>query len=481
MFYEKLVGFEADANTVFVHAAPILAESWKSSSDLKTYTFTLKKGIKWHNAAPVNGRELVADDIVFSFKRYTETDSNKYAKWRAVDTITAPDKYTVVITLKDPDAWAISNLFGTSEYIVAPEAVAEGGGRIGSKAIGTGPYLLKSYAPRRGYEFVRNPDYWAKDSKGNVLPYIDAINSPFIADVATVVAGYRTKQIDAGGSYGTNNQLIELGKSLPDLRVFNIGITQESGLAFNLKNAPWNDVRVRRAWNMLMDKEKYIQAASATQYWEYTTPIPWALVSDELFTFDKLGPYYKYNPAEGKKLLEEAGFPGGKMTLSTKLEFSTSPQHVLRATIYQQLYKENGVTFEITQMDTATYFQKWFERSHKDISLNFSNHGDWSLNWYAQNKYEKTANQNTSWVDDPEVTKWINEVKVTTDAARIRQLAKNFWDYDTLQSAYIYTPVELTYTLAAARVRNFTTRRGVSFTSQLVMPWLADGPRTTAN
>ncbi|MSQ32532.1 MAG: ABC transporter substrate-binding protein [Dehalococcoidia bacterium] len=478
MFYEKLAGWEADPNTVFSRPIGVLAEKWTISSDLKTYTFALRKGIKWHNIAPVNGRELVADDVAFSLNRYRDNDSDKYFNYKAVESVVAPDKYTVVIKLKEPDAWGINNLFGTTEYTVAPEVVAEGNGRIGTKGIGTGPYILKAYAPRRGYSFVRNPEYWAKDEKGQRLPYTDAVESPFISDPATVMAGYRTGQIDLGGSIGGTDALLQLAKSIPDIRISNIGISQESGLSFNVLNAPWNDVRVRRAWNMLMDKEKYIRSVSSTPYWEYTTPIPWSLVSDEPFTFDKLGPYYKYNPAEAKKLLTEAGFPDGKMTLTSKLEFSSSPAHTFRSTLFQQLYKENGINFEITQMDTATYFQKWYERSHKDISLNFSNHGDWSLNWYANNKYERDATQNTSHIDDPEMQKLIKEVRVATDPAKIRQFAKIFWDFDTLGSYYIYTPVELTYGFTAPRVRNYVPRRGDNFTSALKLPWLADAPRT---
>lgn len=477
--YEKVAGWVPNEGDLLNTMGPILAESWSVSPDLKAYTFKLRPGVKWQNIAPVNGRDLVADDVVFSLNRYREKDSLYISTYAQVDTIEAADKSTVVIRLKDPSAWVLNDLFPTAEYIIAPEAVAEGKGTIPyTLGIGTGPYIVKSYRFNSGGTLVRNPDYWGRDKKGNPLPYTDSIEIRYTSDVATTVAAYRTGQIDAGQSPGVSD-IINMLKTNPDLRVFKSNIVRPAtGFTFNTQKAPWNDVRVRRAFNMALDKDRYANQVSTTPNWSYGSTVLWSLVSDEPFTVDKLGPYYKFNPAEAKKLLIEAGFKDGKVKINTPLTFS-HPTMTLRATAYQAFYKEQGIEFELDPRDFSTYAPYYYQRAFADIAITFLNGDDLTLNWVAQNKFQRDSTQTTAKINDPEIEALVKEIKVTSDPAKLRQQAKFLYDYDTLGSYYIWTPSEQGYAVTQARVRNWGLRSNDGFFSQRYTPWLADAPRTS--
>lgn len=476
--YEKLAGYEGNDTDFFNHLVPILAEEWKVSDDLTTYTFTLRKGVRWHNLPPVNGRELVADDVVFSLNRYREPDAITAAFYSQVKSVDAPDKYTVVIKLAEPNAWGVQDLFPRAEYIVPPELVKEGRGSLTTKVIGTGPYVVKQYAFRQGGVFVRNQDYWGKDKKGNQLPYTDTLTEIFMEDTNTVLAAMRTDQLDYG-ALGSSEQVISLAKSVPGLRVATSGIGNRIGISFNTRKAPWNDVNVRRAFNMAFDKQKLIESIVQLGTWEWAGPLMTNLITDKPLTLDDLGPYYKYNPAESKRLRIEAGFPDGKVKVQSPLYYS-SGYHVPRVVTLKELYKAEGIELDIATLDRSTFQPQYYQRTWGDLGLTFQQSGDYNLQYYAQAKFKADAPENTSFISDPEVQRIVEEVKVTTDPVKLKQYAKFLWDFDTQGSWTIWFPAELTIgTFGMPKVRNFTTRVGDAFTSRQILPWLADAPRTS--
>ena len=230
---------------------------------------------------------------------------------------------------------------------------------------------------------------------------------------------------------------------------------------------------------MALDKDKFVAAQRTSgAEWVQSVPLLWSLVSDEPFTFDKLGPYYKYDPAAAKKLLIEAGFADGKVSVATTLLFAV-PSHTARATVVQTLWKSEGISLEIQASDFATYSPYYYLRSHQDVTLAFQNTGDFSLNWYAQNKFSANANQNSAYINDSEIEKAVKAIKTTTDAAQLRQFARQLWDFDTLGAWNIWLPAERSYAVVAPRVRNYTVRAGNTYTGGAIIPWLTDAPRTS--
>ena len=448
-----------------------LAESWSISDDLKTYTFKLRQGVKWHNVAPMNGRELTVDDVLFNINRYREDDSIVKPAYSQIESAIAPDKNTIVIKIKDPNAWLINDLWGNAEVMTAPELVKESGGKLSVKFIGTGPFVLEEHTFRVKSVYVRNPDYWQKDKLGNRLPYLDRWISYVILDPATRLASFRTGQTDTGASVGDIAGLVRENPSY----VVNISTPATSdGIAFNTKKAPWNDIRVRRAWNMAFNRER-IKAALNQTSWVFNGPMPWVFVSDKPLTYDDLGPDYKYDPEAAKKLLIEAGYPDGKFKTAAKLEFGQS--YADRVVVYQAALKTNGIEFELAPLDVPAYQVKWFFRTYDDLTMNHWIQYDWNLNWFANYKFSRTGAQNTSFIDDPEIEKVIKSIKVTTDIAKQREYAKILWDFDTRNSYTLWAGQQQGYGIRNARTKNLLNRVASGTTRQFV--WLTDSPRTS--
>ena len=130
--------------------------------------------MKWHNKPPVNGRELVAEDVKFTYDRFlTEKGNGNRYLLDAVDRIEVVDRYTVKFLLKEPFVWLINVLaYPLSTWIVAPEVVQQYGDlKKAETAIGTGPFILERYEPNVKSVFKRNPDYYRKGQ-----PYVEGWN-----------------------------------------------------------------------------------------------------------------------------------------------------------------------------------------------------------------------------------------------------------------------------------------------------------------
>src|SRR5436190_2069223 len=191
--YSKLVrhkiGPEVRPGTFIVE--PDLAERWEELDDT-TYVFHLRKGVKWHNKPPVNGRELVAEDVKFTYDRFLteQGNANRYLL-DSVDRIEVVDRYTVKFVFKEPYVWFLSVLaYPQSMWIVAPEVVQQFGDlKKPENAIGTGPFILERYEPSVKSVFKRNPDYY-RDGQ----PYVDGVEWLVIPDESTGLAMYRTGQ-----------------------------------------------------------------------------------------------------------------------------------------------------------------------------------------------------------------------------------------------------------------------------------------------
>src|SRR5207245_5809683 len=127
--HSRLVKVKAGPSVVpgTLPVEPDLAESWSQPND-RAYVFKLRKGVRWHSKPPVNGRELTADDVKYTYDRFLATKGNpNRALLEIVDKVEAPDKYTVKFTLKEPNAWFLDRMASTSTWIIARECVEKYG------------------------------------------------------------------------------------------------------------------------------------------------------------------------------------------------------------------------------------------------------------------------------------------------------------------------------------------------------------------
>jgi peptide/nickel transport system substrate-binding protein len=260
--YSKLLRHEVGADVrpgTFI-VEPDVAERWEVPDDT-TYLFHLRQGVKWHNKPPVNGRELVAEDVKFTFDRFLTIEGNPERQLlESVDRVEVMDRYTVKFLLKEPFVWLLDILASAiCVWIMAPEVAAKYGDfKKVETAIGTGPFLLEQYDPNVKSLFWRNPDYFLPG-----LPYVDGVEWLVVEDESTGLAMYRTGQLDAGSGLQWDVRqadLDSLKQSHPHLRYQDMLANNATTIWMRTDKSPFTDVRVRRAISHAINRQGLIKA-----------------------------------------------------------------------------------------------------------------------------------------------------------------------------------------------------------------------------
>jgi peptide/nickel transport system substrate-binding protein len=259
LFYQRLVAYNLETYAI----EPEIAQKWEQPSSTE-YVFHLQPGVKWHNKPPVNGRALTADDVVFSLERVRNGDPRFSAKTLLglIDKIEAPDKATVRITTKSPDAVTLTKLATETVAMLAKEAV-DRDPKIANAdtVIGTGPFIMKSAEEKVGGDYIRNPEYWKPG-----LPYLDGFRTRHFADILSGWSAYQANQVHVALVPGAEakNYIASQGGGytpqwVPDDTTGLIG-------GPNVMVKPMDDPRVTRALRLLIDHDELIKAWSETQY-----------------------------------------------------------------------------------------------------------------------------------------------------------------------------------------------------------------------
>jgi ABC-type transport system substrate-binding protein len=248
-----------------------LAESWQSSPDFRVWTFKLRQGVKWHNKAPVSGRTLDADDVLFSWRRFAAKNSGRINVANVANpdapvlSITASDPSTLVMKLKEPLVYALG-LFhpsGASGVIISPKETDSTFDARGDM-IGTGPWVMEKYTPSLGYTFKRNPEYWDKDTA-----LMDQIDMPIIPEYTTALSQLKAGNIYWMGPTATTNikpeDALPLKQQEPRIGLYQseLAIAGLVGSRLNFGwlpagKSPFLDERVRQAVSMAWDRDLYM-------------------------------------------------------------------------------------------------------------------------------------------------------------------------------------------------------------------------------
>ena len=282
-----------------------LCLSWEMTSDL-SYEFRLRTDVYWHDIAPVNGRVLVADDLVFSYERIRTPGWPNAPLFSAVDTIEAPDSRTLRLTLASPDADLLLSLADGHAKVVAREVVAEFGDLKTSPVIGTGPWIWEQTRQGVGTTLVRNPDYFEEG-----IPFLDrllvsvikedgleqsaqqkalAAFSAGVVDVATLPLG-EWRELQASG---LEFDSLDSGQG-------GTGVI----LTLNAQSPIFHDLNVRRAIFKAIDPWDYVDNYWAGQgYVSVGIPVESA---DWLLDRGEIRPQYFADPSEARMLLAASG------------------------------------------------------------------------------------------------------------------------------------------------------------------------------
>lgn len=360
-----------------------LAKGWTLSPDGLTYTFKLQEGVKFHNVAPVNGREFTSADAKYSLMRVTADPSVIEEKWKPrfqrrldfgdIQSIDAPDKYTLVVKLKEPYAPFMDAVANPGTAILPKEFVDTFPDKIITEGtIGTGPYLPAEYRHQQLATYKKNPDYWKKDSQGGQLPYLDEVQFLYFADTQAALASFRARQIDTVS--GNKVAVDTIKKDMPTTNVFTIKSANLWMFRFNMSYKPFQDVRVRKAIHLAVDRNQVADLITGGTGVVSGPVTP--LYSDLAGTTDWLlsQPGYRKDKtqdlAEAKRLMQEAGYADGlAFDLLTSTNLADAPDTL--ALVQDQL-KPLKITFKTEIVD---YAGQWVPRStQSEFQMTFMTH-----------------------------------------------------------------------------------------------------------
>ena len=453
--YNKLVRYRAGREPGTFLLAPDLAERWEAL-DETTYVFHLRHGVHWHQKPPVNGRELVAEDIKLTFDRFLTEKANPLRYMlEPVDRIEVVNRYTVLFRLKEPYVWLVDMLANPRMWIIAREAVEQFGDlKKAESAIGTGPFLLERYEPNVKTVFTRHPAYFLPDQ-----PYVERVEWLVLDDPSTALAMYRTGQLDCGpgqgGSFAAVRQqdLDALKRSHPHLRYQDFLSPVAQVIYMRTDQAPFNDVRVRRAISHAIDRQGLIEAVPLRG--EPTLAVPrglaeWSLPVDQLGTGAK---YYHYDPKEAKRLLAEAGFPRG---LHTQLHATGGygPDLLDAVQLVQRYLKDIGIEAELKLQEYGAYFATTLQGKFEGLAMGPFLPG-WEPDSVLAGPYTPDSLRNSSHVNDPTLTALLQEQRRTPDLAARKQRIFAIQRYAAEQQYYVYLYCGMLTGLHQPYVKNY--------------------------
>ncbi len=434
-----------------------LAESWEMPDD-KTLVFHIRKGVHFQDKPPVNGRELTADDVVYSIMRIKTTPTAEVSiELKEMESVTAPDKWTVIIKASSRAGTGLIARGATSKIAIVPREMVQKYGdlRMWENQCGTGPFYLVDYVSQSSTTFKRNPNCWMKDPffPENQLPYVDSVKWLFIADRSTTLAAIRTAKIDKA-----YNIPLEDGKSLmvtnPELQ--NVTRLEPSvryaGMPITTK--PFDDVRVRRALNMAIDFKTIVRdlyGGYAEAIVIPTAPTPDQIACGYWIPPEKLPPdvqeIYAYHPDKAKQLLAEAGYPNG-----FKTEVMCLNEEADVFSVYKNYWSKIGVDVEIRVKDKTVLTSEAVGKKYQAMITRLNVYDTpYTLTFYA------AGNQfNTSLIDDPRINDLTTLLfeKFFEPAEQVRLLREQI-PYILSQAWYIQLPLPYTYTFWQPWLKNF--------------------------
>lgn len=377
---------------------PSLAESWEISEDGLKYTFALRQGVTFHN-----GREFVADDVVYSMNRILDPAiaSPHSSDFGAVATVEAPDPATVVITLSGPDASFLAKLMGTSIAVVPREEV-EANGDLLQTMVGTGPFRFVEYIPNTRVTLERNAEYWDAPK-----PYVDGLSLEIVVDAVARRTALVTGTVDFIEYAPVQDLPIFEGDS--SLVVTGDQNTNIRYMAVNMAREPFDQLEVRQAIAMVIDRGPIIESAvfgGGTPTNVIFPPTFWAGQESEIPAPDIEG---------ARALLAQAGLADGFQT--TLHSWAQYPFLSNAALVLQEQLRQIGIEAETDFQENEIYLDNYFAGNF-DLSVTGTS-GHIDPNDVLFSNFGTGQSNNGIKYSNPEVDALLAEgVAVTDQAAR---------------------------------------------------------------
>ncbi len=362
---------------------PGLAEKWTISDDQLTWTFDLRKGVKFHN-----GDAFTADDVVYTFQRLMDPKGIATFKQTYIDAIAKVEKvndFQVKLVMKQP--WPAFPVFASTNHtkIVNKRAVEAAGDKFGFTAlVGTGFFKFQSWDKDNQVVLVKNEDYWQKG-----LPYLDKVVYRLIVDPQVAKLALQSGQVDVLQDPPVD-QVPELKKD-PNIKIMSAGGGAQYVIDLNMEAPPFNDKRVRQAITLGIDRKEMAEVVFyGTAEPAYDFFPSWFWADDPSFKIP-------YDPEKARQLLTEAGY-GPSKPLQFSLMVYNIPPNTDIGTIMQAQLAKIGVKMEVRALDKNTvidYTRGRAGKSRNDMQAGMTRHIARNTLWeFSGNRLSKTGKLN---------------------------------------------------------------------------------------
>jgi peptide/nickel transport system substrate-binding protein len=436
---------------------PQLATAWTISPDGLQYTFTLRRGVKWHD-----GRPFSSADVAHAIGLLKQYHPRGRATFSSLVEVRTPDAHTAVLVLSKPVPYLITAL-SASESPIVPKHLYETGKADANPAnnapIGTGPFVFKEWVRGSHVTYERNPDYW-----DNPRPYVDRLVVRFIPDAAARAAAIEKGEVHL--SPGTPVPLgdVERLRARPNLVFERNGyqyINSVSRIEFNLENPVLQDLRVRQAIAHAIDRQVVQKTVWYGQGQLIPGPVHPAL---KKFYVPDL-PVLAHDTKQANALLDAAGLPRGKAGPNLRLKLALTPipnEGGLRTAEYlKQALGRLGIEVAINSQDFATYVRRVYADRAFDLHVSvMSNTFDPTVGiqrlYWSKNFKKGLPFSNGSGYASADVDRLLEAAAIEVDEPRRRQAFADFQRHIVHDLPDITLLAIDSYTIADRRVRGHT-------------------------
>ena len=418
--------------------APLLATEWDIAADGKTYTFTIRDGVKFHD-----GSDLTVDDVVTSFNRMAMPQDGFVAPQRSfydvVESIEGKGNQ-VVFKLSEPRTWLLEVMSGTSHVVYSKAQIDANDNNLKGVEIptGTGPFKFNDHMPAEKWVFDKNENYWSPNT-----PYIDRLEMlhvPAWTDRGTAVLTGQADfswniSMETHNEANTRNDVTSL--KIPGFGAYNANI--------NNKKAPFDDVRVRKAIFLTVSKQALHAAFSRNEPMKLTGWMSYA--AEGATSIEELGklPGYREDKTEdiatAKKLMAEAGYADGFGPIDLVVS-SVAPHSEILAPVFQDELKKIGIESKIRVIERSQLGQNALAGEYDiQVTTAFSSPTQDPTPMWMQ-RLTCDGSQNQVHYCNPEFDKMVAELNVTSDPGARADLfakAKAFLDEENPQFTIGFT------------------------------------------
>ncbi len=427
--YQPLVKLDKQAKNEFVLAESITPYN----GSLSAWVIRLRPGVTFHS-----GKNLAADNVVFTINRIISNSFSGTTFFGPIDLkgVKALDDRTVLVPMTKPFGSFVDSLAGGWYYLyVVPN------GFNPKTPDGTGPFVYQSFTPGQRSVFVRNKNYWKSG-----LPYVDALTIIDFSDNTAVQDSLVTGAIQAAGQLDPPQIPALANTSGVKTVVSQTG--QFKPFTMRVDQAPFNDVNVRQALRLLVDRQQLIESALNG----------YGVVASDVFApydpdFDS-SLHRQQDIPQAKFLLKKAGMDNLTVTLTTS---AIATGTVAMATVLAEQATAAGVTIKLNQVDPGTFFAtgKYLNWSFSQDYYSYAAY----LNQVAQSFLGSASPFNETHTNNAQYTSWYDQANATADLSTRKQIVYEMQQYDFTQGAYIIPTFMDTLDAYSDKITGYTTAK----------------------